>query len=638
MAKIYLDTTDRKEALAKFLQEVQPFNRFETIKVADALHRVTAKPIMARLSLPMYPVSAMDGITIIANKSFAASDQNPLLLELDKDYVVVDTGDPLPEGFDTVIKIEDLQIVDETKVSIMAPAAPGQYVRPVGEDVVAGDMIIPAWHKIMPPDLGAMLAAGYSEIEVLAKPKIAILPTGDEIIQLGENMSRGNIIEFNGTVISGYLREWGAEPVLYPITKDIKEDLRRVISEAVRDNDVVIINAGSSAGRDDYTAAIIAELGEVLIHGVATKPGKPTVLGKIQGKPVLGIPGYPVSAYLALDWFGKPLVEKMLYQGESLRPRLKVKLGKRITSSLGSEEFIRLTIGKINGEYIANPLGRGAGMTMTMVRAHGLLVIPANSLGYEQGNEVEVELYTTSERLNYNLLATGSHDLALDFLSTALKKYDPNLSLSSSHVGSMGGIMAIRRGEAHIAGIHLLDSATGEYNNSFVAKYFPENDVVLVHLAWRIQGLMVQKGNPLNIKDIKDVASKKASYINRQKGAGTRLLLDWLLQKNDLKAEEIYGYNREEYTHLNVAAAIEAGTADVGLGILSAAQAYGLDFIEVAKERYDLLMTRAFYESSEGKILLQAINDEVYSKEIEALGGYDMSERGKPVFPTLKSE
>jgi len=632
MPKIYLHTEPRAEALQKLLSRVNFEPQSEMLKVGNALNRVTAAPVLAKTSLPLYPVSAMDGIAVKAADTYGACDREPLTLS-PQQYVVVDTGDPLPYECDAVIKVEDLQRVGESdSFSIMAPVPPGQYVRPVGEDVVAGEMLVPAWHRLAPPDLGALLAGGYEEISVVKKPKVAILPTGDELLPPGAVPQRGQLVEFNGTVIAAYITEWGGEAILYPITKDIKEDLRRAVKKALTEADIVLINAGSSAGRDDYTAAIIEEFGEVLVHGVATRPGKPVILGVAENKPILGLPGYPVSAYLSLDWFGKPLLDRYYRRGNTERPTLRVKLGKRVISDLGSEEFIRLTIGYVDGEYIANPLGRGAGMTMTMVQAHGLLVIPANSLGYEQGEMITVELYQPANTLKHNLLATGSHDLALDFLATAIKEYDSRLSLASAHVGSMGGIMAIRKNEAHIAGVHLLDINTGEYNNSFIDKYFANEDVVLVHLAWRIQGFIVAPGNPLHIKTVKDLVQQKASYINRQKGAGTRLLFDWLLAKEEIAQEKIYGYNREEYTHLNVAAAIAAGSADAGLGIDSAAKAYGLDFVPVGRERYDLLMRRSFLESEAGQVLLKTIQDEKFASLVESMGGYDMAGRGKIVY------
>ncbi|MCR4441266.1 MAG: molybdopterin biosynthesis protein [Peptococcaceae bacterium] len=633
MRKIYLESRTRLEAKRMLLERAAFDARTERIQVHEALGRVTAGPVFARNSLPFYPVSAMDGIAVKAETTFGASDQHPLVLHEKKDYLVVDTGDLLPEGFDAVIKIEDVQTLDKESLEIIAPVAPGQHVRPVGEDVVAGEIIVPAYHLLTPPDLGAILAGGETHIEVLAKPRVIIIPTGDELVPPGSSPQKGQITEFNGTVMAAYLREWGADPVVHEIVRDRFDELRQAVEESLEKSDMVIINAGSSAGRDDYTVHVLESLGEVLVHGIAARPGKPAVLGFARGKPVLGIPGYPVSAYLALEWFARLLVCKFLHQPEPERQRIKARLGRRVVSDLGSEEFVRMTVGYVKGRYVANPLGRGAGVTMSMVRADGLLVIPGDSLGYEEGQEVEIELYRPERELKNTLVAVGSHDLALDLLATAVKRINPALRLSSSHVGSMGGIMAIKKGEAHFAGIHLFDSETGEYNLPYVRKYLAGEEVVLVNLVYRLQGWIVEKGNPLGIKDVRDIVEKKAPFINRQKGAGTRLLFDYLLRRDGLNPSDVYGYNREEYSHLNVAAAVAAGTARVGLGILSAARAYDLDFIPVGEERYDLLMSREFYESERGKALLEVVAEPAFKKEVEALGGYSMRDAGKVLYP-----
>lgn len=630
--KIYLNNTLRSQAKQILLEKVDFTPKKETIPVTAALGRVTAEALFAECSMPSYPASAMDGITVKAQETYGANDQNPLVLTEGKNYLVVDTGDPIPEGFDAVIKIEDVQPIGENQVEIMAPAAPWQHVRPVGEDVVAGEIIVPAFHYLTPPDLGAILAGGKEQIKVLAKPRVTIIPTGDELVAPGTRAKVGEIIEFNGTVIANYLRQWGAEPYLHEIVRDKLQNLKQAVEEALPHSDVVIINAGSSAGREDFTVHVIESMGEVLVHGIATRPGKPTILGIIEGKPVIGLPGYPVSAYLALDWFVKPLIYKYLHLAEPQRPRLKAKLGRRIVSEMGSEEFVRMTVGFINGNYVANPLNRGAGVTMSLVKAHGLLTIPAESLGYEQGEEVEIELLRPEQELKNTLVAVGSHDLTLDLLATALRRIDPRLFLSSSHVGSMGGMMAIKKGEAHLAGVHLFDSQTGEYNIPYLEKYLGGENVILVNLVYRMQGWMVSPGNPLDIRNVRDIVRTRALFINRQKGAGTRLLFDYLLQQEGISISEILGYQREEYSHLNVAAAVAAGTAQVGLGILSAARAYHLDFVPVGEERYDLLMTRDFYRSCLGQTLLQVIKDPVFQQEVEALGGYSMRDAGKVMY------
>lgn len=288
-----------------------------------------------------------------------------------------------------------------------------------------------------------------------------------------------------------------------------------------------------------------------------------------------------------------------------------------------------MTIGYVDGRYIANPLTRGAGVTMSLVRADGLLIIPDNSLGHEQNEEVEVELYKPESELRHNLLAAGSHDLIIDLLATAIRKGDVRLNLSSAHLGSMGGIMAIGRGQAHLAGTHLFDPESGEYNTPYIRKMLPGQDLKLVNLAYRMQGWIVPAGNPDRIKSIVDLVATERGFINRQKGAGTRLLFDHLLNKANISPTEIKGYEREEHTHLNVAAAVAAGTASVGLGILPAAKAFGLDFIPLVEERYDLLLSSSFQKSPEAALLLKTIADPKFQSEVEALGGYSMREAGK---------
>lgn len=629
MRKIYLETMARREALKIFLERNWIPQRIEEVLTGEALGRITAESIFAKASHPNCSVSAMDGIAVRAEETYEASEQNPLHLEQGISFLPVDTGDPLPSGFSAVIKIEDIHYIKDDMVEIIASAAPGQHVRSVGEDVVAGDVLLPALHRMIPPDLGVLLAGGHSRVKVLARPRVAIIPTGDELTGSVERSSRGEIVEFNGTVLSSYLKEWDAEPFLHDIVKDDPVSLKKAIRECLDTCDMIIVNAGSSSGRDDHTVHVLAELGEVFVHGVRTKPGKPTILGRIEDKPFLGVPGYPVSAYLSLEWFARPMIYRYYCQLEPQRQVLQAKVGRRIVSEMGSEDFIPVTLGNMGSHYIANPLNRGAGVTMSLVRADGILVVPANTLGYEQGEEVGIELFKSEQELKSTLVAAGSHDLALDILGTFLKKIDPRFSLSSSHLGSMGGIMAIKRRETHFAGVHLLDSETGEYNTSYVKRYLPGQDVALVNLAYRIQGLIVEKGNPWSVKDINDVADKKITYVNRQKGAGTRLLLDYLLKQSGINHEDIKGYEREEYTHLNVAAAIAEGTAQAGLGVLSAARAYDLDFIPVGEERYDLLMTREFYESEAGNILLKSIMLDEYKNTIEALGGYSLRDAGK---------
>lgn len=631
MKKVYLTQIPRTQALQLFLERAALPRKEENLAVAECLGRVTARPVMAQSSLPGYHAAAMDGIAVKAWSTFGASDQQPLVLK-NGDYQFVNTGDPIPEGFDAVIKVEDLQELPERRLEITSPASPWQNIRPVGEDIVAREMILPAFHRLEPVDLGALLAGGITVAPVLARPKAAIIPTGDELVKPGEAVNRGKLPEFNSTVISGYLTQWGAETKVFPVTPDKPEELSSAVKAALPQADMVIIIAGSSKGTKDYTSTAIGMLGEILVHGVATRPGKPTILGIIDHKPIVGIPGYPVSAYLALEWFVRPLLYRYWGLPEPERATISAVLGRRIVSEPGVEEFIRVAVGFINGRFIANPLGRGAGLTMSLVKADGLLVIPANSLGCEEGTMAEIQLYRTERELKNSVVVMGSHDPALDLLGEELREISPGLKLSSSHVGSMGGITAVWKGLAHLAGVHLLDTATGEYNIPFIKRLLGDEPLVLVNLAYRIQGWMVPPGNPCKIQTVTDLLQKDLRFINRQRGAGTRMLLDFLLAKGGIKGDQIYGYQREEYSHLNVAAAIAAGTADVGLGIYSAAQSFGLDFIPVGEERYDLLMLKDFYDSSLGKAVIQAITSRQFQEKVETLGGYSLRHTGRVIY------
>ncbi|HJV46258.1 MAG TPA: molybdopterin biosynthesis protein [Bacillota bacterium] len=634
MRKIYLEDTPLKEAQAELLNQVYFNRKVEKVPTQQALGRVSAEAIFAKVSMPNYHASAMDGVAVKADRTFTANENNPVQLTHLDDYIVVDTGDPIPDGFDAVIMIENIHQVDENTIEILEAAAPWQHIRPIGEDVVVGEMIVPSHHKLRPVDLGALLAGGNVSIPVLAKPRVSIIPTGTELIPPSEEVKLGEIIEFNGTVFSAYLQEWGAEPVYRGIVKDEYEKIKEAVLDAVRDSDMVVMNAGSSAGTEDFTYHVVHELGVVLTHGVATRPGKPVVIGLIKGKPIIGLPGYPVSAYLNLEWFARPLIHYYYGLLEVERPRLKVKMGRRVVSVMGAEDFVRMTIGCIDGEYIANPLTRAAGVTMSMVKADGLLRIPPGNLGFEQGEEAEIELYRPIEQIKNTVVVTGSHDLSLDILQVLLRDRFPEQFLVSSHVGSMGGILAIQKGEAHMAGIHLLDEASGTYNVAFLQKYLSGRDAVLINLVYRQQGWIVGKGNPKNIQTVSDLVRPDVTYINRQRGAGTRLLLDYLLKQEKIERSQIYGYDRETISHLSVAASVAGGTADTGLGIYSAASEMGLDFIPVVEERYDLLLTRSFYESERCKAVLEIIGSEAFKQEVESLGGYSCRDTGNIMYKT----
>ncbi|MFE8697803.1 molybdopterin biosynthesis protein [Cytobacillus sp. FJAT-53684] len=630
--KVYLQDKPRLEAKQQMLAHYEAKREIEWLDSASTLGRVLAEPVFAKGSMPHYHASAMDGIAVFAEDTFSAHEQSPIRLKRNKDFIYVDTGNEVPPPFDAVIMIEYVEEIDEDTIEIIDPAVPWQHIRPIGEDIVQEEMLFPQGHVVRPVDIGALLASRTVMVPVIKKPVVTVIPTGNELVAPDGSISTGQLVEFNGTVFTNYIHEWGGEPRLHPIVKDEPERIRAAILEAVTHSDMVVINAGSSAGSKDYTVHIMEELGEVFTHGVATRPGKPVIIGKIKETIVVGVPGYPVSAYLALEWFVRPLICEALQVSEPVRPKLKVKLGRRIVGTMGAEDFIRMNIGFVNGEYIANPLPRAAGVTMSLVRADGMLIIPPTSLGYEQGEYAEVELLKPLEQIKESIVFIGSHDLTIDLLSSQMKKVRRNTSIMSSHVGSLAGIMAIKKGEAHVAGIHLLDPETMEYNQSYIKRFLVDKEVVLYPFLKRKQGWLLPKGNPLDINSIKDIVPQQAQFVNRQKGAGTRILFDMLLKEEAISTEEIIGYGREMFSHLSVAAEVKGNHRAVGLGIYPAAKAMDLDFIPVADEHYDLLMTKAFFDSQQGKDLIHVIQSKEFLEKVEGIGGYSLEKNPEPIY------
>ena len=634
--RYYLNNIPLDQAVERFhdaLRQAGALSRSpaEEVPVEDAGGRVTAGPVWAQMSSPHYDSAAMDGIAVRAADTTGASETSPIRLTVGEQAVWVDTGDPVPDGYDAIVMVEHIHEIDEATVEVQAPIPPYYHVRPLGEDMVASELLLPESHVLRPVDLGACAAAGVTKVLVRVRPTVAIIPTGSELVAAGSVAAAGQIVEFNSIILAGLVEEWGGHAArLAPVPDDL-DRLRNALREAVRRHDVVIINAGSSAGSEDYTARIVEEMGELIVHGVAYRPGHPVVLGVVQDKPVLGIPGYPVSAVLTCELFVKPLVELKLGVQAQRRRRVEARMARKVVSPMGEDEHVRVALGRVGERMVATPIQRGAGVITSLVRADGLLTVPRLSEGVEAGSKVEVELLRPVEEIERKIVATGSHDLTLDLLASLLRRNDPGLTLGSSNVGSLGGLMALRRGEAHLAGSHLLDEETGEYNVPFVRRYLEGREIVIVRLVGRTQGLMVPSGNPLGIASLEDLFRDGVSFVNRQRGSGTRVLLDYKLKRLGPEPHRIAGYEREEYTHLGVAAAVAAGRADTGLGILSAARTMGLDFVPLLNEQYDLIIPADFYDGDLLTPLLGLIRSDEFKCEVEALGGYDTSRTGEVV-------
>lgn len=670
---VYLHDIPLSQAQERFRQALQEAGLWHTLGVEEipldenALGRVTAEPIWAEISSPHYHASAMDGFAVRADDTNGAQPTSPIRLSVVTDQSsgtslqslvckYVDTGDPLPEWANSVIPIENVESLDENgqitadirspkAIRIRASVAPWSHVRPMGEDIVATQLVLPSGHVLRPVDLGAVAASGHQAIKVARKPKVAILPTGTELAPIGSKLKAGDILEYNSLVIAGQIIKMGGEPTRYPITKDDFDSICGAVTEAAQTHDIVLLNAGSSAGAEDFSSKVVEKLGTLLVHGVAVRPGHPVILGMLKREtqdakrkpdnlipgtwnltPIIGVPGYPVSSALTVDIFVEPILAKWLGRRPLEMQIEEATLTRKLVSPPGDDDFVRVVLGEVGGNLLAAPLSRGAGVITSLVQADGLALIPRSTQGIEAGEKIQVRMYRSRSEIEKTILAIGSHDMTLDLIAQFLA--ERGRRLASANVGSQGGLIALRRGEAHIAGSHLLDPNDGTYNVSYIRQYLPGIPVKVVALVGRDQGLIVKKGNPKGIQILKDLTRHDVRFVNRQRGAGTRVLLDYHLNLMSIPKESIAGYNQEEYTHLGVASAVASGRADCGLGIAAAAQALDLDFIPLFQERYDLVIPKSFAGDELLSPLFDLLADPRFREAVSHLKGYDVSVMG----------
>ena len=647
---VYLHDIPLPDAKARFHQALAGAGLSRRLGIENipldegAVDRVLAQAVWARISSPHYHASAMDGFAVRTVETKTAGPSTPVTLLYSAQTVYVDTGDPLPEWADGVIPIEQVEPLDENDLSapdprrpkairLRAAITPWSHVRPVGEDIVASQLVLPEGHRLRPVDLGAIAASGHYQAPVARKPRVAILPTGSELVPVGQPVQAGDIIEYNSLVMAAQVQSWGASATRFPITADVFQAIQDKVLEAARSHDLVLLNAGSSAGAEDFSAGVIASLGEVLVHGVAVRPGHPVILGMIhledRSVPVIGVPGYPVSAALTLEIFVAELIACWLGARQPESPQVKARLTRKVTSPAGDDDYLRVVVGQVGDAMLAAPLTRGAGVITSLVRADGLVVLPRGVQGLPVGSQVDVRLYRSVSELARTIFAIGSHDIALDLLAQYLAAADRRLV--SANAGSLGGLLALQRGEAHLAGSHLLDPQTGEYNLADIQRVLPGIQVKLVTLVGRQQGLIVPSGNPKAIHTLSDLLRSDVRYINRQRGAGTRVLLDYHLQQLGLDPQAIQGYNLEEYTHLGVAVAVSSGRADCGLGIAAAAQALQMDFVPLYEERYDLVVPEQFYSSDLLAPLWHILQQADFRAAVAAMPGYSVEHMGELV-------
>lgn len=613
MVKRYLSLVTLQQAQDLLTRESGTMTRTERVPVERAVGRIAASAVFACHSTPPVGLAAMDGIAVDSADTIGASEQSPVLVHR---AVRVNTGNVLPAGTDAVVMIED--VWEEGGVYVIRkPVSPWQHVRPAGEDIAETEMAVPSRHRLRPEDIGALISFGIHEVEVLAV-RAGLVPTGSEVVPAGTTPAPGQVVESNMHVAAAWLSSMGCSVTHYPIVPDEPGKIRNALQKAAGENDLVLVSAGSSAGTRDYTADTIRSLGQVLVHGIAIKPGKPAIIGKVSGKVVIGVPGYPLSALTVLRELVTPFLVRLGFPAP-IYHAITARCAGSLPSEIGLEEFVLLAAGKIGGRWVAVPLSRGAGVQMSAVRANGYLRIPSESEGIAAGEEVPACLTVPERVAGEAILCTGSHDPCLDHLADLLAQQ--GIGFHSAHTGSMGGILALKRGFCHVAPVHLL-APDGTYNVRFVEEHMPKERVLLTCVARREQGIISRRR--MALEDLPGVR-----FINRQKGSGTRLLLDHLLRETGIDPRTIPGYEREVTTHLAVALAVKTGEADAGIGVWSAAKALDLTFTPIAKERYEIAVREEYAGDFRIAALCAVIQEKPFRDRLSGLGGYDVTCAGE---------
>jgi len=630
LRKRYLDTLAKEQALRKVGEVIRPIEKEEKVGVPFCRGRITSRPVRARLSNPPFVCAAMDGYAVQYERTLDADLTSPITLSLGQDAHAVNTGDPVLTPMNAVIMAEDVEEKGE-KIVIRKPAYLWQHVRLTGEDVIEGDILFPANYTLGILDLGLLLAGGVREVDVRKRPRLLITPTGAELVDIyaepNEQVRGSRLVDFNSYILAALGEEMGFEVTRTEIARD-KDHLRAILTKQVPSHDVLVINAGSSKGTEDITEGIIREFGELIFHGVSLMPGKPTMFGLIEGKPVFGIPGYPVSAVISFKTFLQAAYERLC---GSHKEEVKVRCVTpfKIPSSLGVEEVLRVMLMARGGVYYAYPLPRGAAVFSSLSRADGLINVPEHIEGYEEGAELSAVLLRPENELRGRFNIVGSHDFSLDVLRDMIKARYPASDLVSAHVGSLGGIIAVQKGIVDLATTHILDEQELVYNIPAAKRYLGGRGFLLVHIAKRMQGLLTARGNPKAIKNISDLTRKDVRFVNRQKGSGTRIVLDMMLKERGIDCHSIQGYEREESTHAATAILVKEGIADTGLAIYPVSRIFSLDFVPLLEEEYDLLVTKEFSGDARFDVLMNLLGSAEFASRLDEMGGYDTKESGR---------
>ena len=613
MVKRYLQLISFDQAQEILTTSFPRPDRTERISVTQCLGRVAAGPVYAKYSVPEVNLSAMDGIAVRSRDTVGATDQAPVLLE---EFVRVNTGNIVPPGFDAVVMIEDTW-EDGQRFRIRKSAAPWQHVRPAGEDIRENRLVLPRGHEIRAFDIGALATYGITHLDVLTAD-VGIIPTGSELVPFGTRPGPGQVVESNTIMAQAFLGAMGARCTRYPIVPDEPSKIAKALTTAAQKNDLVIISAGSSAGTRDFTAGVISSLGDLLFHGVAVRPGKPVMLGRIFGKPVLGLPGYPLAAQTMLREFAAPLLETWGLAAPH-RHTVRVRLAHDLTSEIGFDEFVPVFVGRIGSECWGTPHARGAGVQMATVKANAYTHLPATAEGFESGQELDVFLTTDPKSIDRTIILNGTLDPSLEELANLI--HGRGLFIHGSNTGNISALLALKRRSCHAISLSL-PSVSLLAENPILRQQLPEEGLVLVHVAAIEQGIASQE-----IITPDELTSLK--WINTRKDSAMHMIFDKLLDSRGIDPSRIDGYKHEVGGAQAVAAAVRNGFADAGMCTSAIAEANGLRFLPVATENFELAFHHDMLGDPKIHELVSVINSPEFRGILSGSGGYGTEMTGR---------
>jgi len=612
MVNRYLTLMPLEQALLIMRSSFAVPEGLETVPITEAVGRVIAVPVYAKYSVPEVSLAAMDGIAVRSADTIGASDQAPVTL---KRFMRVNTGNIVPPEFDAVIMIEDTW-EGGNAFQIRKSASPNQHIRPAGEDIRKNQLVLPIGHQIRPFDIGALATYGITDVEVRSVT-VGIIPTGSELVPLGVRPLPGQVVESNTVMAQVYLSAMGAHCTRYPIIRDDPEQIAEALKETIRDNDFVIISAGSSAGTRDFTAGVIQSLGELLFHGVAIRPGKPVMLGRISGKPVLGLPGYPLAAQTILREFAAPLLELWGFAPPQQNVVM-AKLSQALTSDLGFDDFVPIYVGRVGATCWGVPHSRGSGVQMATVKANGYIHVSAPAEGYEADTFIDVLLTTDPAKIDRTLLLVGSFDPSLEDLANLI--HEKGLFLHASGVGNIGGLLALKKKACHAAPMSLPPySLLPDW--PFLMQNMPTDGLAFIHIAAIGQGIASR--SDLDITDL-----VKVRWINTRKDTVSRMLFDNIIRSKGSNPSQIGGYYHEAGGPAAVATAISNETADAGICTAGIAAAAGLRFIPIGQEQYELAIHPDLLSDPRIGSLISVIRSPGFRQLLSGYPGYDLSRTG----------